>query len=452
MASAELPSVYRVPAYRVRGRAVATNKAPTAPYRGVSRPQYVMVMERLFEKAARVLGVDALELRRANLIVEFPYLGVNGITYDPGSYRASLDLCEQTVIDEGWHQLKDEAASEGRMLGIGYACFSERTGYGSDAFSKRKMAVVPGFDLSEARMDPTGRVTVTSGTINHGQSQETTLAQIVADKLGIPIEHVRIEQGDTNRIAYGWGSFASRSAVIGGAAVGASAGKLLDRLLTLAAALLHVDRARLSHAQGRIWSVDDPEISITFAQIAEVAYLQSHRLPDITDPGLTVSAAFDVMGDGTFSNATHAALVEVEASGKVRVLRYICVEDCGVAINPLVVEGQCRGGIAQGIAGALFEEVTYDELGQPSASSFIDYKVPTAMEIPDVLIKHLETPCLFNETGAKGAGEGGTIGAPATVLNAVNDALSATGVQLEDTPIRPEVVFAALMSRSGVPA
>jgi carbon-monoxide dehydrogenase large subunit len=452
MASAELPSVYRVPAYRVRGRAVATNKAPTAPYRGVSRPQYVMVMERLFEKAARVLGVDALELRRANLIVEFPYLGVNGITYDPGSYRASLDLCEQTVIDEGWRQLKDEAASEGRMLGIGYACFSERTGYGSDAFSKRKMAVVPGFDLSEARMDPTGRVTVTSGTINHGQSQETTLAQIVADKLGIPIEHVRIEQGDTNRIAYGWGSFASRSAVIGGAAVGASAGKLLDRLLTLAAALLHVDRARLSHAQGRIWSVDDPEISITFAQIAEVAYLQSHRLPDITDPGLTVSAAFDVMGDGTFSNATHAALVEVEASGKVRVLRYICVEDCGVAINPLVVEGQCRGGIAQGIAGALFEEVTYDELGQPSASSFIDYKVPTAMEIPDVLIKHLETPCLFNETGAKGAGEGGTIGAPATVLNAVNDALSATGVQLEDTPIRPEVVFAALMSRSGVPA
>jgi carbon-monoxide dehydrogenase large subunit len=452
MASAELPSVYRVPAYRVRGRAVATNKAPTAPYRGVSRPQYVMVMERLFEKAARVLGVDALELRRANLIVEFPYLGVNGITYDPGSYRASLDLCEQTVIDEGWRQLKDEAASEGRMLGIGYACFSERTGYGSDAFSKRKMAVVPGFDLSEARMDPTGRVTVTSGTINHGQSQETTLAQIVADKLGIPIEHVRIEQGDTNRIAYGWGSFASRSAVIGGAAVGASAGKLLDRLLTLAAALLHVDRSRLSHAQGRIWSVDDPEISITFAQIAEVAYLQSHRLPDITDPGLTVSAAFDVMGDGTFSNATHAALVEVEASGKVRVLRYICVEDCGVAINPLVVEGQCRGGIAQGIAGALFEEVTYDELGQPSASSFIDYKVPTAMEIPDVLIKHLETPCLFNETGAKGAGEGGTIGAPATVLNAVNDALSATGVQLEDTPIRPEVVFAALMSRSGVPA
>jgi len=450
MASAELPSVYKVPAYRVRGRAVATHKAPTAPYRGVSRPQYVMVIERIFERAARALDIDPLEIRRINLITEFPYLGVNGITYDPGSYLESLDLCEQTVIEEGWHELRDEAARAGRVIGIGYACFSERTGYGSDAFSKRKMAVIPGFDLSEARMDPTGHVTVTTGTINHGQSHETTLAQIVADKLGIPIEHVKIEQGDTNRIAYGWGSFASRSAVIGGSAVGASAGKLLNRLKSLAAALLSVEVNQLENSEGWIWNRDAPVERISFVQIAEAAYLQSHRLPDITDPGLTVTAAFDVMGDGTFSNATHAALVEIEPTGRVRVLRYICVEDCGVAINPRVVEGQCRGGIAQGIAGALYEEVTYDDLGQPSASSFIDYKVPTAMEIPDVLIKHLETPCLFNDTGAKGAGEGGTIGAPATILNAVNDALSATGVELNNTPIRPEVVFDALMTQESV--
>ncbi len=179
MASAEMPSVYRVPAYRVRARAVTTNKAPTAPYRGVSRPQYVMVMERLVERAARELGIDAVELRRRNLITVFPYTGVNGITYDPGSYLESLNLCEQTLREQGWYEARDQAAGQGRVLGIGYSCFSERTGYGSGAFAQRRMAVVPGFDMSEIRMDLSGSVTVTTGTQSHGQSHETTLAQIV---------------------------------------------------------------------------------------------------------------------------------------------------------------------------------------------------------------------------------------------------------------------------------
>ncbi|MFG2005259.1 xanthine dehydrogenase family protein molybdopterin-binding subunit [Spirillospora sp. NPDC048911] len=440
MASAELPGVYKVPAYRVRGRAVTTNKVPTAPYRGVSRPQIVMVMERLFERAARELAIDPVEIRRRNLITEFPYTGVNDITYDPGSYLESLDLCEQVLKDEGWYDRRNE----GRFIGIGYSCFSERTGYGSAAFAKRKMAVVPGFDMAEIRMDLTGAVTVTTGTMSHGQSHETTLAQLVADRLGLDIAQIKIHQGDTDRVTYGFGTFASRSATIGGSAVARAATALGERLLTLGAHLLETTRDNVTLDTAHVRRRDDNR-ALTFKELAEVAYLKAHLLPKDAEPGLTASATFDVHGDGTFSNAAHGVVVELHpGTGQVQILRYVCVEDCGVAINPQVVEGQARGGIAQGIAGALFEEVTYDEQGEPSCASFIDYKVPTASEIPDISIHHLETPCEFTESGAKGAGEGGTIGAPAAVLNAVNDALRHTGVELDDTPIRPETVQRAL--------
>lgn len=443
MASAEMPGVYKVPAYRVRGRAVTTNKAPTAPYRGVSRPQYVMVVERLFERAARELGLDAVEIRRRNVITEFPYTGVNNITYDPGSYLESLNLCERLVKDEGWYEKRSAAAARGRHIGIGYSCFSERTGYGSAAFAQRKMRVVPGFDLSEVRMDTSGAVTVTTGTMSHGQSHETTMAQIVADELGLEIGKVKLHQGDTERITYGWGTFASRSITVGGSAVRLAAAKLGEKLCRIAAARWGAAREEVELAGGGARHRDGRVL--TYEELADVAYLQAHLLPKDIEPGLSATATFDVFNDGTFSNATHAVVVELhEGTGQVEILRYVCVEDCGVAINPQVVEGQCRGGIAQGIAGALFEQVTYDAQGEPSATSFMDYKVPTAHEIPDVLIHHLETPCAFTETGAKGAGEGGTIGAPAAVLNAVNDALRPTGVELDHTPITPETVHRAL--------
>lgn len=443
MASAEMPGVYKVPAYRVRGRAVTTNKAPTAPYRGVSRPQYVMVVERLFERAARELGLDAVEIRRRNVITDFPYTGINNITYDPGSYLESLNLCEQLVKGEGWYEKRSAAAAQGRHIGIGYSCFSERTGYGSAAFAQRKMQVVPGFDISEVRMDTSGAVTVTTGTMSHGQSHETTMAQIVADELGLDIRKVRLHQGDTERITYGWGTFASRSITVGGSAVRLAAAKLGEKLRRIAAARWEVTPEEVELAAGAARLRDGT--ALTYEELADVAYLQAHLLPKDIEPGLSATATFDVFNDGTFSNATHAVVVELhEGTGQVEILRYVCVEDCGVAINPQVVEGQCRGGIAQGIAGALFEQVTYDAQGEPSATSFMDYKVPTAHEIPDVLIHHLETPCAFTETGAKGAGEGGTIGAPAAVLNAVNDALRPTGVELDHTPITPETVHRAL--------
>lgn len=444
MASAEMPGVYKVPAYRVRARAVTTNKAPTAPYRGVSRPQYVMVMERLFERAARELGLEATQLRRRNLITEFPYTGVNNITYDPGSYRESLDLCESVVREEGWYSVKEEAAAQGRHIGIGYSCFSERTGYGSAAFAQRRMEVVPGFDISEVRMDTSGALVVTSGTMSHGQSHETTLAQIAADELGLDIERVRVHQGDTDRITYGFGTFASRSMAIGGSAVRLAAGKLGEKLKLIAAGVLDSPPEELELGEGLVRRPADGS-TLSYRELADIAYLKAHLLPKDVEPGLAATASFDVFNDGTFSNATHGVVTELHAgTGRVEILRYICVEDCGVAINPKVVDGQTRGGIAQGIAGALFEQVTYDEQGAPSAVSFMDYKVPTALEIPEVSIHHLETPCAFTETGAKGVGEGGTIGAPAAVLNAVNDALRPTGVELDDTPITPERVLGAL--------
>ncbi|WP_406347628.1 xanthine dehydrogenase family protein molybdopterin-binding subunit [Streptomyces sp. NBC_00144] len=445
MASSEMPGVYRIPAYRVRGRAITTNKAPTAPYRGVSRPQYVMAVERVFERAARELGMDPVEIRRRNVITEFPYTGVNNITYDPGSYLESLDLCEKSLRDEGWYARQAEAAEQGRHLGIGYSCFSERTGYGTAAFAQRRMKVVPGFDLAEVRMDTTGALTVTTGTISHGQSHETTMAQIAADELGLELHKVKLHQGDTERIAYGWGTFASRSIAIGGSAVRRAAGKLGEQLRALAAALLDVPYEDTVLDKGRVRLRDDPERGLTHVELAEVAYLRADLLPAGTEPGLTATASFDTLSDGTFSNATHGVVVELhEGTGQVEILRYVCVEDCGVAINPTVVEGQCRGGIAQGIAGALYEQVTYDAQGDPECTGFMEYKMPTAAEIPDITIHHLETPSLITETGAKGAGEGGTIGAPAAVLNAVNDALRPTGVELENTPIRPEQIQLSL--------
>ena len=444
MASSEMPGVYKLGAYRVRGRGVTTNKAPTAPYRGVSRPQYVMLLEQIMDRAARGLGMDPLDLRRRNLITEFPYTSINNVTYDPGSYRESLDLCEEMVREEGWFERRDEARREGRHIGIGFTCFSERTGYGSAAFAARKMLVVPGFDISDIRMDLDGTVTVTTGTMSHGQSHETTMAQIVADALQLDISRVKLHQGDTDRVTYGFGTFASRSAVIGGSAVQLASRSLGDDLIEIAAHLMETNTDNLRLHDGAVQRRDTEEV-LTYEEIADVAYMQSHRLPKGVGPGLHATASFDVTNDGTFSNATQAAVVELDPhSGAVTILRYFCVEDCGVAINPTVVEGQARGGIAQGIAGALYEEITYDVNGEPSCASFMDYCVPTAMETPDIRLAHLETPCIYNETGAKGAGEGGTIGAVGAVLGAVNDALEPTGSILNRTPVTPRAVHAAI--------
>jgi aerobic carbon-monoxide dehydrogenase large subunit len=445
MAASELPGIYKVPAYRVRGRGIATHKAPTAPYRGVSRPQIVLVMERLMEKAAAQLHLDPLDVRRLNMIGpgEFPYAGVNLISYDEGSYRESLDLAEQRVASAGWPQERHRLRGEGLLAGIGYACFSERTAYGTPTMSQRRMRMTPGYDTATVRMDPSGEVIVTTGTCAHGQGHETTFAQIVADRLGVHPDQVRLRQGDTDLASYGWGTFASRSIVIGGGAAARAAEKVADQLRTAAAHLLEASAADVELRDGAARIRGDARAAIPLAEIARVVHFQTHTVPEEVRYGLEARASYDP--PGTFSNACHAAMVAVDpGTGQVRVLRYLVVEDCGVVINPLIVDGQVLGGVTQGVAAALYERICYDDEGQPVSTTLMDYLVPTAAEMCPVEVVHLQTPSAFSESGAKGMGEGGMIGAPATVLNAVNDALAGTGASFDHIPVLPGDVCAAL--------
>ena len=445
MAATELPGVYKVPAYRARGRAIATNKAPAAPYRGVSRPQIVLVMERLMEKAAAALELGPLQVRRANLIGkhEFPYTGVNKITYDEGSYRESLDLAEQIVTEKAWAAERDTLRRAGRRAGIGYACFSERTAYGTPAMSQRRMRMTPGYDTALVRMDPTGEVIVTTGTCGHGQGHETTFAQIVADRLGVHPGQVRLRQGDTDLASYGWGTWGSRSVVIGGGAAGRAADVVAGQLRKVAASQLEASAADIELAEGVARVRGDDQAAIPIPELARLVYFQAHRLAEDLRYGLEARATFDP--PGTFSNACHAAMVVIDpGTCAIRLHRYLVVEDCGVVINPIVVDGQVRGGVTQGAAAALLERVRFDPEGQPVSATLMDYLAPTAAEMCAVDIVHLQTPSQFSETGAKGMGEGGTIGAPAAVLGAINDALSDTDVRFDHIPVLPQDLSAAL--------
>ncbi len=447
MAATELPGIYKVPAYRARGRAIATHKAPTAPYRGVSRPQLVLVMERLMEKAARELGLDPLAVRRRNMISpgDFPYTSCNGITYDEGSYAESLDLAEKRVTEAGWPGERDRLRAEGLLAGIGYSCFSERTAYGTPTMSQRRMRMTPGYDTAMVRMDPSGEVIVTTGTCGHGQGHETTFAQIAADRLGVHPAQVKLRQGDTDLASYGWGTWGSRSIVIGGGAARRAADGVAAQLRQVAAHLLEASPADIELGGGQAAVRGDPGTAVAVSELARIVHFQAHRLPEGLRYGLEARGSFDP--PGTFSNACHAALVAIDpGTGGIRVRRYLVVEDCGVVINPVIVDGQVRGGVTQGVAAALLEQVRYDAAGQPGSATLMDYLAPTAAEICPIDVVHLETPSAFSETGAKGMGEGGTIGAPAAVLNAVNDALadSRPGAEIDHIPVRPWDIQAAL--------
>jgi carbon-monoxide dehydrogenase large subunit len=292
-------------------------------------------------------------------------------------------------------------------------------------------------------MDPTGEVIVTTGTCGHGQGHETTFAQIVADRLGIHPDQVRLRQGDTDLASYGWGTWGSRSLVIGGGAAALAADAVAARLRKIAAGQLEASPADIELAGGAARVRGDETASIAIAELARMVHFQAHRVGADLRYALEERATFDP--PGTFSNACHAAMVVIDpGTGAIRLHRYLVVEDCGVVINPVVVDGQVRGGVTQGVAAALLERVCFDADGQPVSTTLMDYLAPTAAEMCPVDIIHLETPSRFSETGAKGMGEGGTIGAPAAVLNAVNDALSGTPVRFDHIPVLPHEVCAAL--------
>jgi carbon-monoxide dehydrogenase large subunit len=445
MAATEMPGVYQLNRYWSRARAVTTNKVPMAPYRGVSRPQFTFVMERLMQKAARQLGLDTVEIRRRNLPTseDFPYESPTGVVYDPGSYLESLEKCAEALDLSGWKERQDAARSEGRLIGLGFSCFGERTGYGTRAFALRKMAITPGADNARLKMDPSGNVTLSVGTCGHGQGHQTTLAQIAADELGIPLEDIVVRQGDTEATPYGWGTFASRSAVIGGGATKRAAVLLAERIKDVASHLLEAAPGDLEIEDGKVFVAGSPDKHVTVEKVARAVHLEAHLLPEGEAGTLDATAGFDP--PGTFSNATHGVVVEIDPdTGAVGIERYVVVEDCGVMINPMIVEGQVRGGVAQGIAAALYERLAYDDEGQLVTSTLMDYLVPTTTEIPPIEIFHLETPCEFSETGAKGMGEGGTMGAPAAIASAVADAVAHLDIEIDTLPITPDRLRAAI--------
>jgi aerobic carbon-monoxide dehydrogenase large subunit len=442
MAMAEMLGPYDVRAYACVSRGVLTHTCTMAPYRGVSRPVITFAIERLMDKAAAALGLSPVDIRRHNLIRQFPYTSATGLVFDEGTYQQTLEKAAAIVDLPAFRARQEAARREGRYLGIGFATFSERTGYGSPAFAARGMEITPGWETVEIAMDPAGRVEARIGASPHGQGLDTTLAQIIADELGVTPQDVRVVHGDTDRTPYGWGTFASRSLVISGGASLLAARKIRNKLLVIASHVLEAAREDivLDNGTARISGTDR---AVPLADLARAAYHQTHRFKGDITPGLRESADYDPAG--TFSNACHVAIVEVDAeTGRVAVESFLAVEDAGRIINPMIADGQVHGGIAQGIGNALLEEIVYDTAGNIQTASLADFMPPTAHDIPPIELHHFETPTDASLTGAKGLGEGGAIGAPAAVVNAINDALSPFGVSIDEMPATPQRIRAAL--------
>jgi carbon-monoxide dehydrogenase large subunit len=442
MAMAELPGPYDVRGYRCTARGVVTHTCPMAPYRGVSRPVITFAIERLMDRAAATFGIEPAELRRRNLIDRFPYVSAIGRTFDQASYVETMELAVKHIDLAQFRTRQKEARATGRYIGIGFSTFSERTGYGTPAFAARGMEITPGWETVEIAMDPSGFVEARIGSSPHGQGLRTTLAQIIADEIGVEPRMIRVVHGDTDRTPYGFGTFASRSLVIAGGASLLAARKVRSKLAKIAGHLLEASADDIVLEDG-VAKVAGTDRSLPIESLARAAYHQLHRFKGEIEPGIAESATYDP--PGTFSNACHVAIVEVDPeTGFAKLEKFLAAEDAGRLINPMIVDGQIHGGIAQGIANALLEEIVYDATGNVLTSTLADFLPPTAREIPPIELHHLETMSETSITRAKGVGEGGTIGAPAAVLNAINDAIAPFGVEINEMPATPQRIRAAL--------
>jgi carbon-monoxide dehydrogenase large subunit len=422
------PAVYAFPRARFVGHSYATNTTPTGYYRGAGRPEATAAVERAMDLLAAELNLDPAELRRRNLVPagDFPYTTPSNVIYDSGDYKAAL---EQALTLAGYDELREEQgrrrqAGERSLLGIGLACYVEIT------------APMTFTEYGEVELLEDGRFQAKTGTMGTGQGHATTFAMIVADRLGVPVEAVDVLEGDTGRVPRGEGTSGSRSMQLGGSALAAAAGELLERAKEQAARLLEADPADLEPVEGGLGVKGVPGRAVSWSQLAAL------------HPGLRAESDFFSEGS-TFPFGAHVAAVEVDGeTGEVRFLKYVAVDDCGTVLNPLLAEGQVHGGIAQGIAQALFEEVTYDDMGTPRTTTLLDYSVPTCNEMPPLVLGRLETPTPNNPLGAKGIGESGTIGSTPAVWNAVIDALAHLGVRHIDMPCSPDRVWRAIQEAS----
>ena len=451
-ASENVTGPYDIPCYERHVRAVVTNKAPMGPYRGVGRVLAALSIERVMDDLAARLGIDPLEIRRRNLVREFPHTTATGLKYESGDYLRMLDLLDEAL---DWQRIRSENEAHrraGRFRGLGLAFAVEQSAYGAKAMGSRQLEMTFGYDTASVRFEPDGRVRVAVGLHNHGQGHETTIAQIAADELGLVPDDIDVVYGDTAIVPYGLGTWASRSTVCCGGATILAARDLREKMFTLAAEMLEARPDDLELQAGAVGLRGSPSRRVTIADVARRALHEPHLLPEGVEPGLEVTRRFMPPEPGSFSAAVHAAHVELDAdTGAVRLLRYVVVEDCGKVVNPMIVDGQVQGGVAQGVGGALFEHLVYDENGTLVTASLMDYLLPTAAEVPPIEVHHLESPSPLVPGGFKGMGEGGAVNAPAAVLGAVNDALSPLGVLANHTPLTPEWVQGAL-ARVPVPA
>jgi aerobic carbon-monoxide dehydrogenase large subunit len=436
--------LYRTPSLHLRVRGVYTNTVPVDAYRGSGRPEATWVNERLIEAGARELGIDVVEMRRRNLIAraDFPYPAPGGRTYDSGDPPGLLEKLLRAADYPGLRREQAALRRRDELMGIGLAAFVDKAGTGPSGNLARRGGLHGGWESALVRVHSDGKVTVFAGSHSHGQGHEITFSQIAADRLGLPINAIEIVEGDTDRVPFGNGTWGARSTSVAGTAIYRACDRIIEKAVRLAAQAMECAAEDVEY-RGGIFTVRGTDRSIAFAEVADLAY-HGALLPVAEDPGLEVTEFYDPP-DTNDPQAMHLAVVIVDPeTGAVKLRDFYAADDCGVVINPMIVEGQVHGGLAQGIGQALTEEIVYDHTGQILTGSFMDYALPRAGDLPLFNTAFIATPAPSNPLGVKGASESGTIGAPAAIGNAVIDALWHLGVRDITLPIRPEKVWRAL--------
>ncbi len=441
-----LAGQYTTPAIHCEVTASFTNTAPVDAYRGAGRPEATFVVERIVHQAAVDMKMAQDEIRRRNFIHDFPYATPVALTYDTGDYDATLDGAMKTADVAGFAARKAESAKRGMLRGLGYASYIEACGLAPSNIAGALGARAGLFEAGQVRVNPTGSVTVFTGSHSHGQGHETTFAQVVAGRLGIDIENVEVVHGDTGRIPFGMGTYGSRSLSVGGTAIVKALDKVIAKGKKIAAHLLEAAEGDIEFKDGK-FTVAGTDRSKAFAEISLAAYVPHNYPLDKLEPGLDETAFYDPT-NFTYPAGTHICEVEIDPeTGVVKVASFTACDDFGNIINPMIVDGQVHGGVTQGIGQALLENCVYDpESGQLLTGSYMDYAMPRADDVPSFKVETRVTPCTHNPLGAKGCGEAGAIGAPAAMMNAVHDALAEVGVTRIDMPASPHRVWQAIQS------
>ncbi len=445
-----LSGVYKIPAIHVAVDGVFTNTTPVDAYRGAGRPEAAYLVERIVDIAAKQIGMNPVAIRRANFIPAdaFPYQTPVALQYDSGNYGPAFDLALRKVDYTKLVEEQAHARRQGRYVGIGISTYIEACSIAPSQVVGSLGAQAGLYESASVRVHPTGKVTVFTGSHAHGQGHETTFAQLAAHELGISIDDVEIVHGDTGVVQFGMGSYGSRSAAVGGTAIHLALGKIIDKAKRIAAHLLEAAPEDIVAENGRYFVRGSPDRSKGFAELSLAAYL-AHNYPRDLEPGLEANAFYDP-SNFTFPFGAHIAVVEVkQETGEVKILKYVAVDDVGNVINPMIVDGMVHGGIAQGVAQALWEEMRYDDNGQPLDASLMSYAVPRADQLPMYDTARTVTPSPVNPLGIKGAGETGTIASTPAVVNAVIDALAPFGVTHLDMPLTPEKLWMAMRSSTG---